>query len=185
MDGDLPCCIISDGRIASTALLIGTRYLWIEFQFTHPVIRCMNKATSKQLLLLSLSKTLGDPLTELECATDRSVLIKASECECSVPTSISVIRHTHLCLPWSILSGNTSSYPAPVTVDNLTGLLLQGAVILLYSWSCMLLVPLKLILSWTWLLLTVFSFFADARQTHGPPKSVKQLNKLVWPKLVI
>ena len=57
------------------------------------IIRYMNKTTSKLLLLLSLSKTLADLLTQSECVAGRSVLVKASESECGVPTSRS--RHTH------------------------------------------------------------------------------------------
>ena len=179
MDRDLPRCIISDGRIVSTALLI-------EFQFCTPLLLGVwTKQLANSCCFLSLSKILADLLTELECATDRSALIKASEHECRVLTSISVIKHAHLHLPWSILAGNTSSYPAPLTVDNPTGLLLLGTVMLLYPSSCMLLALLKLILSWIRLLLHrffFFFFFAATRQTRGPQKSVKQLSKLVWPK---
>ena len=85
------------------------------------------------------------------------------------------IRHTHSRLPRSILAGNTSSYAAPLMVDNLTGLLLQRAVVLLYSRTCMPLVRLKLILSWIWLSIHWLFFPSPPARPMPPPKIHKTM----------
>ena len=63
---------------------------WKKLLYSHYSVYEQNNQQTV-LLLLSLSKTLADLLMELECVTDRSALVKASESECSIPASISDI----------------------------------------------------------------------------------------------
>ena len=138
----------------------------------------MNKTTSKQLLLLSLSKTLADLLTELECATDRSVLIKASECKFSVPTSIYQLSdiHSSICPEafWLKLHHRTlhhwrwTTWQAATTGGSDIVVLLK-----LYAVGA---TKIDSFLDLTFTTLIFFFFFVATRQTHGPKKSVKQIN---------